>query len=62
VYLDYPGLGTLPIPGLPIKLSATPGSIDSPAPRLGEHNEEIYGKLLGFDHEKLDRLKKEGII
>jgi CoA:oxalate CoA-transferase len=47
---------------LPIKLSATPGSIDSPAPRLGEHNEEIYGKLLGFDHEKLDRLKKEGII
>lgn len=62
VHLDYPGLGTLPIPGLPIKLSLTPASIDSPAPRLGEHNEEVYGKLLGISPEKLDRLKREGII
>jgi CoA:oxalate CoA-transferase len=60
--LEYPGLGTLPIPGLPIKLSLTPASIDSPAPTLGEHNKEIYGGLLGFSSEKLDSLKKEGII
>jgi CoA:oxalate CoA-transferase len=62
VRLDYPGLGTLSIPGLPIKLSLTPGSIDSPAPGLGEHNEEIYRGLLGFSPEKVDLLKKEGII
>jgi crotonobetainyl-CoA:carnitine CoA-transferase CaiB-like acyl-CoA transferase len=62
VHLEYPGLGTLPIPGLPIKLSLTPASIDSPAPRLGEQNDEVYGKLLGISSEKLDRLKKEGII
>jgi CoA:oxalate CoA-transferase len=62
VHLDYPGLGTLPIPGLPIKLSLTPGSIDRPSPRLGEQNEEVYCKLLGLSPEKLDRLKKEGII
>ncbi len=61
-HLDYPGLGVLPIPGLPIKLSLTPGSIDSPAPRLGEHNEAVYGKLLGMGPDKLDRLKREGII
>jgi CoA:oxalate CoA-transferase len=61
-YLDYPDLGTLPIPGLPIKLSLTPGSINSPAPRLGEQNEEVYCGLLGLSLEKLHRLKRDGII
>jgi CoA:oxalate CoA-transferase len=61
-YLDYPDLGTLPIPGLPIKLSLTPGSINSAAPRLGEHNQDIYCGLLGFTPEKLARLKTDGII
>jgi crotonobetainyl-CoA:carnitine CoA-transferase CaiB-like acyl-CoA transferase len=61
-YLDYPGLGSLPIPGLPIKCSLTPGHISDPAPRLGEHNREVYGGLLGFSPEKLDALKKQGVI
>jgi CoA:oxalate CoA-transferase len=62
VNVDYPGLGKLPLPGVPIKLSLTPGSIKSRAPRLGEHNEEIYGGLLGLDPKELDRLKEEGVI
>ena len=62
MHLDYPGLGTLPIPGLPIKLSLTPGKINSPAPGIGEHNEEVYCGLLGLSLEKLGRLRKEGII
>jgi crotonobetainyl-CoA:carnitine CoA-transferase CaiB-like acyl-CoA transferase len=62
VHLEYPGLGTIPIPGLPIKLSLTPARIDSPAPRLGEQNEEVYGKLLGISVEQLHRLKEKGII
>jgi crotonobetainyl-CoA:carnitine CoA-transferase CaiB-like acyl-CoA transferase len=62
VNVDYPGLGRLPLPGLPIKFSLTPGSIRSRAPRLGEHNKEIYGGLLGLDPRELDRLRKEDII
>ncbi len=62
VYTDHPDLGSIPLPGTPLKLSLTPGRIASPAPRLGEHNEEIYGKLLGFDQEKLSQLKQRGII
>jgi formyl-CoA transferase len=31
-------------------------------PRFGEHNEEIYGGVLGFDHETLEALRKEQII
>lgn len=62
VHVDYPGLGKLPLQGIPIKLSQTPGRIKARAPKLGEHNEEIYSVLLGFDSENLCRLKEEGVI
>jgi len=61
-FIDYPGLGKIPVPGIPIKLSLTPGSIDIPAPKLGEHNKEVYSGLLGFSSEKLSKLKQEEII
>jgi CoA:oxalate CoA-transferase len=61
-YVDYPGLGKIPVPGIPIKLSLTPGKIDTPAPALGEHNEEVYSKLLGISLEKIGNLKRKGII
>jgi crotonobetainyl-CoA:carnitine CoA-transferase CaiB-like acyl-CoA transferase len=61
-FMDYPELGKIPVPGIPIKLSLTPGSINTPAPKLGEHNEEVYCGLLGFGSEKLSQLKLEGII
>jgi crotonobetainyl-CoA:carnitine CoA-transferase CaiB-like acyl-CoA transferase len=62
VNMDYPGLGNLPLPGLPIKLSLTPGSIRSRAPKVGEHNEEIYCNLLGLSRTELNKLKTEDII
>lgn len=37
---------SLKVPGIVPKLSATPGRMTQPAPRLGEHNEKILGKLL----------------
>ena len=62
LYVDYPGLGKIPVPGTPLKLSATPGGMSSPAPRIGEHNEEVYSGLLGYSSTKLAQLKKKGII
>ncbi|MCI1113944.1 CoA transferase, partial [Stenotrophomonas maltophilia] len=41
VYQEHPVAGRVMIPGIPIKLSKTPGSIESPAPLLGEHSEMI---------------------
>jgi len=62
VNVNYPGLGKIPLPGIPIKLSLTPGSITTLAPRLGEHNEEVYCQLLGFSPEKLSQLRQKGVI
>lgn len=58
---DHPVAGTIMMPGIPVKLSKTPGSIDSPAPLLGEHNVEILGKM-GYSEEEITDLRNQGII
>jgi benzylsuccinate CoA-transferase BbsE subunit len=53
---------TLTMPGAFAKLSETPIVLSRRAPRLGEHNEEIYGKLLGRSAEQLTELRALGAI
>lgn len=60
--VDYPGLGKIPIPGIPLKLSLTPGSVQTHAPGIGEHNKEIYSGLLGISKRRISNLKQQGII
>ncbi len=60
--IEYPELGKIPIAGIPMKLSLTPASIRSYAPKLGEHNDYVYQEILGFSPEKVSTLKQEGII
>jgi crotonobetainyl-CoA:carnitine CoA-transferase CaiB-like acyl-CoA transferase len=45
VDVDHPVLGSVPQVGVPFKLSATPASIRSAPPLLGEHSEEILAEL-----------------
>lgn len=62
VKLDQPGIGELTVVNNPVKLSDTKTAIRRPAPLLGQHNEEVYGQWLGLDKDKLDQLKKNGIV
>jgi crotonobetainyl-CoA:carnitine CoA-transferase CaiB-like acyl-CoA transferase len=62
LYADHPGLGKIPLPGIPVKMSLTPGDVQSVAPTIGEHNEEIYCGLLGMSCEELDQLKSANVI
>lgn len=59
---EQPLMGKVRIPGIPLKLSATPGKIAKQAPSLGEHNQELYGELLGFTTETIKKLEEEGVI
>ncbi len=49
-------------PGVVPKLIRRPGYIDHVGPRLGEHNQGVYTKLLGLSNEDLEQLAAEGII
>ena len=62
VTVDHPQVGSRQYPGLPWKMSATPGEVRSPAPTLGQHNREVYGSLLGLSGDEIDALESGGVI
>lgn len=49
-------------PGVTPRLTLTPGRVRSRAPRLGEHNEEVYLGLVGLERGEYDRLVADGVI
>lgn len=60
--VEHPALGPLRMPGAPFRHAATPWAIRRPAPRLGEHNHEIYCGELGMTPAELDRLRQQGVV
>lgn len=61
VYQEHPVAGRVMMPGIPIKLSKTPGEITTPAPLLGEHTQSILNGL-GYTDDDISRLKEQGVI
>ena len=60
--VDHPVAGKTRIPGIPIKLSRTPGEISKAAPLLGADTEKLLGKYLGYDAEKIAELREKKAI
>ena len=54
--------GAVEVPGMPIKLSETPGSVNAPAPSLGEHTIAVLTELLGMRLDEVERLRQEGVV
>ena len=61
VTMDHPTEGTIKALGLPIKLSETPGQIRYPAPRLGQHTDEVLEEA-GFGAEARRELRESGAV
>ncbi len=59
---DHGHLGVVPLIGNPIKMSAAPVTVRRTAPSVGEHNQQVYGQLLGLSAEDILRLQSEGAI
>ena len=62
VDVEHPKAGHTKLTGAHIKLSATPPRVCVPAPQLGEHNEAVFGDLLGLSADRLAQLRSEGVI
>jgi len=61
VDFDHPHLGNVKLPGFPIHFSANSAGTHSPAPRLGEHTEEVLADM-GYSSDAISRLRQESII
>lgn len=48
--------------GMPIHFSGATAEFDRPAPALGEHNEAVYGGILGYSPEKIEALRSRKVI
>ena len=60
-FVDHPSCGPYFMPGAAWKMSETPPGVRWHAPRLGEHNEQVFGELLGMDAGSIAELEVEGV-
>ena len=60
--VKHPVIGDMRVNGNPVKLLDMMPEVVTCAPALGQHNEEIYGQLLGLDKEQLETLAEDHVI
>jgi formyl-CoA transferase len=62
VSVPHPDFGELRMQNVAPKLSETPGSIRSPSPAMGQHNEDVYLGLLGLDEQRYAELRAAKVV
>jgi len=62
VTTQHPRFGELRMQNVAPKLSATPGTIRTSAPGLGQHNDEVYLDLLGMSPDRYALLRTQKVI
>jgi 2-methylfumaryl-CoA isomerase len=60
--VHQPGIGTYLMPGSPLEFSANDRVPPAPAPRLGQHTDEVLAGVLGLSGAEIGRLHDEGVI
>jgi 2-methylfumaryl-CoA isomerase len=60
--IEQPGVGPMVAAGIPLDFGAVPRPPVRPAPRLGEHTEEVLAELLGITQAQFGRLLDDGVV
>jgi crotonobetainyl-CoA:carnitine CoA-transferase CaiB-like acyl-CoA transferase len=58
----HPSAGRVRMVRPPARFSKTPTSVHRPAPRFGEHSDEVLAGLAGYDAERIAALRAEGVV
>ena len=59
--IHHPGVGEYTMSGWPVRFSGKPPSV-TPAPLLGQHNEEVLAEWLKLDKDRIGALKKDAVV
>ena len=62
IELDHALAGKVPLIASPMKFSGTQLEFKNPPPVLGQHTEEVLGKLLKLDAAAIAKLRADGIV
>jgi crotonobetainyl-CoA:carnitine CoA-transferase CaiB-like acyl-CoA transferase len=55
-------LGEFQVPGFALRFSEFPKTLELEAPFLGEHNEQVLSKYLGYSAAQIEELSTQGIL
>lgn len=61
ITMEYPGFGKILVPGIPLRLSETPGEIRRAAPLLGEHTVEVLAEA-GYTEAEIKQLLEKKVV
>ena len=61
-WLDHPEIGPYATDRSEFELSLTPGSLDTPAPLLGQHTEYFLRETIGLSEEEFLSLESDGVL
>ena len=62
VTVEDPDMGPFPMQNVVPRLHETPGKVRWTGPVLGQHNDEVYGEVLGLSEEEREALRERGVI
>lgn len=54
--------GRLRVPGAPYRFSHAPWELRHPSPSLGQHNEEVLCRRLGYNPKDVEQFREAGVI
>ena len=60
--IDHPSCGPIKVISPPVKYSNVEPNIRSHPPLLGEHTTELLEGLLGMSPERIEELKRKGVV
>ena len=60
--VKHTAMGDVRVDGQPVHLSETDWAIERGGPCLGEHNDYVFGELLGLDAAEIEKLREEKVI
>jgi crotonobetainyl-CoA:carnitine CoA-transferase CaiB-like acyl-CoA transferase len=60
--MDHPKVGKTRVVGVAARMSATPGSVRTPSPSLGEHTEEVLRQVLSMGDKDIAALRASGVL